>query len=86
MRAIKNEQGREIRVLDLEQYLKMHYRIDLQWDGEDWIAKNPELHGCIADGKTTQEAVESLAISRKLWLESRLATNLEIPLPASAQD
>ena len=73
-------------MLDLEQYLEKHYRIDLQWDGEDWIAKNPELYGCIADGKTVQEAVESLAISRKLWLESRLATNLEIPLPASAQE
>lgn len=71
---------------DLEQYLKMHYRIELEWDGEAWIAKNPELRGCIADGETEVEAVASLKISRKLWLESRLATNLEIPLPASAQE
>lgn len=67
---------------DVEYYLKMHYRIVLEWDGEDWIARNPELPGCVADGKTEQLALVALSISRKLWIESRLATGLEIPLPS----
>jgi antitoxin HicB len=67
---------------DLKQYLEMHYSILLRWDGEDsWIARHPELHGCIADGKTIEEALKSLKISRELWLESSLACGLEIPLP-----
>ena len=70
---------------DLEQYLKMHYRIVLEWDGEAWIAKNPELRGCIADGETEEKAVASLKISRELWIECSLANGIEVPLPASAQ-
>jgi predicted RNase H-like HicB family nuclease len=67
---------------DLEQYLKMHYSILLKWDGDDsWIARNPELKGCIADGRTVEEALASLEISRALWLEASLANGLEIPLP-----
>jgi predicted RNase H-like HicB family nuclease len=66
---------------DLKHYLEMHYSISLTWDGDSWIARNPELHGCIADGRTVKEALASLKISRRLWLESSLACNLEVPLP-----
>ena len=64
-----------------------NYRIDLQYDSEGyWIAKHPELPGCIADGKTVQEALSSLGISRELWIESRLVTGLEIPEPQIASE
>ena len=71
---------------DLEQYLKMNYSVLLTWDGKDWIARNPELPGCIADGKTEQKALASLAICRKLWLKSRWATGNKIPLPTLEQE
>lgn len=58
-----------------------HYSIALKWDGEDWIVRNPELPGCIADGKTIGKALASLEISRKLWIESSLAAGLKIPAP-----
>ena len=58
-----------------------HYSIALRWDGEDWIVRNPELPGCIADGKTAKKAMASLKITRKLWIESRLAADLKIPSP-----
>lgn len=69
--------GGSIFMLDLE-----HYSVALKWDGNDWIARNPELPGCTADGKTITEALASLEISRKLWIESSLATGLEVPAPA----
>lgn len=58
-----------------------HYSIALKWERKDWIARNPELSGCIADGKTPSRALASLKITRKLWIESRLATGLKISLP-----
>jgi predicted RNase H-like HicB family nuclease len=64
-----------------------NYRIDLQYDSEGyWIAKHPELPGCIADGKTIQEALSSLDISRELWIESHLTSGLEIPEPQKASE
>ena len=63
-----------------------HYSVALRWDGEDWIARNPELPGCIADGKTPTEALASLEISRKLWIESSLATGLEVPAPVFEEE
>ena len=73
---MKMNDGGRTSMLDLG-----HYSIALTWTGEDWIARNPELPGCIADGNTIGKALASLRISRKLWVESRLATGLEIPAP-----
>src|SRR5579863_3777075 len=53
------------------------YRVDHRNDPECyWIAKHPELPGCVADGKTPREALSSLDTARKLWIESRRAAGL----------
>ncbi len=65
-----------------ENFMNKNYRVALQYDPDGyWIAEHPELPGCKADGETAQEALSSLDISRKLWIESRLATDLEVPEP-----
>ena len=46
-----------------------------------WTARNPELPGCTADGKTKQKAIASLKLSREVWIKSRLAAGLEVPIP-----
>ena len=51
-----------------------------------WIAAHPQLQGCIADGKTPEEALELLHVSRALWIESRTACGLEVPQPAYPAD
>lgn len=67
---------------DIEDLMNKNYRVVLQYDPDGyWIAEHPELPGCKADGETQQEALFSLDISRKLWIESRLATGLEVPEP-----
>ena len=67
---------------DAENPMKDNYRAVLQYDPEGyWVAENPELPGCLADGATAQEALSSLEISRKLWMESRLASGLDVPQP-----
>jgi len=70
---------------DAEKIMNKNYRVALQYDPDGyWIAEHPELPGCIADGETAQEALSSLDISRELWIESRLATGLEVPEPQEA--
>jgi predicted RNase H-like HicB family nuclease len=78
----ENCAGRGICMNDLAYYLHQRYRVILDYDPEGyWIARNPELPGCIADGATEQEALLSLSISRELWIESRLSVGLLIPEP-----
>ncbi|MGA7833174.1 MAG: type II toxin-antitoxin system HicB family antitoxin [Terracidiphilus sp.] len=70
---------------DAENFMNKNYRVALQYDPDGyWIAEHPELPGCISDGETAQEALSSLDISRELWIESRLATGLEVPGPQEA--
>ena len=65
-----------------EKLAKRNYSVRLVYDVDGyWLAEHPELHGCMADGKTAQEALSLLDQSRALWIESRLATGLEIPNP-----
>jgi antitoxin HicB len=70
---------------DAENFMNKNYRVALQYDPDGyWIAEHPELPGCKADGETAQEALSSLDVSRELWIESRLATGLEVPEPQEA--
>lgn len=65
-----------------EDLMNRNYRIVLQYDPDGyWIAEHPELPGCKADGETAQKALTSLDASRKLWIESSLANDLEVPQP-----
>jgi predicted RNase H-like HicB family nuclease len=67
---------------DAEKIMNKNYRVALQYDPDGyWIATHPELHGCMADGETAQEALSSLDISRELWIECSLANGLEVPEP-----
>jgi predicted RNase H-like HicB family nuclease len=70
---------------DAEKIMNKNYRVALQYDPDGyWIAEHPEMPGCKADGETAQEALSSLDVSRALWIESRLATGLEVPEPQEA--
>ena len=70
---------------DAENLMNKNYRVALQYDPDGyWIAEHPELPGCKADGETSQEALSSLDVSRKLWIESALAAGLEVPEPQVA--
>ncbi|GJL64600.1 MAG: HicB family protein [Nitrospirales bacterium] len=57
------------------------YEIIIYWSQEDqaFIAEVPELSGCMADGKTYQEAVANVEIIIKEWIET--ATELGRPIP-----
>ena len=50
--------------------------------GEIWyVARHTELSGCLAQGRTVNEAIEKLAEPRLNLIEHLLQHNLEVPLP-----
>ena len=50
----------------------MKYTMIITWSEEDnsYIVKFPDLPGCMADGKTYDEAVQNAQVVIKEWLET----------------
>lgn len=59
------------------------YSIFMQYDPQDriYVASVPELPGCMADGKTPEEAVKNTEIIIQEWIETALEEGEEIPEP-----
>ncbi len=71
----------------LDHYLALNYHKRLYQDDEgDWIVEIDDLPGCVADGKTPDEAVENSRKAMQAWMESRRSSGLDIPEPSIADD
>lgn len=59
------------------------YEVILYWSAEDnaFIAEVPELAGCMADGATTQEALQNVEIVIAEWIETAQELGRSIPVP-----
>lgn len=59
------------------------YEIIIFWSEEDksFIAEVPELPGCMADGKTYQEALSNTEIIISEWVETAKELGRPIPQP-----
>lgn len=60
-----------------------NYAIILYWSDDDqaFIAEVPELPGCMADGKTRQEAIANAETVIKEWIDIAIEDGEEIPVP-----
>ena len=59
------------------------YSILIQYNKSDniYIARVPELNGCMAHGKTQEEAVKEIKIVLEMWVEELIENGMEIPEP-----
>lgn len=59
------------------------YSVLIQYDDIDqiYIASIPELQGCMAHGKTQEEAFREVNIVRDMWIQTALEEGLPIPEP-----
>ena len=59
------------------------YEIIIYWSKEDeaFIAEVPELSGCMADGKTHQEALSNADVAIQEWIETAKELGRIIPQP-----
>jgi antitoxin HicB len=72
---------------DLDYYMKLPYTIELRKDPEaGWFVRVKELHGCMSQGETAQEAVAMIREAMELWLGVSLEDGLSIPEPRSVED
>ena len=57
----------------------------LAWSDEDkcYVVKVPDLPGCMAHGKTRQEAVKMAEEAIELWLETAREDGVPVPQPRS---
>ena len=62
---------------------KHKYEIIIYWSKDDkaFIAEAPELPGCMADGKTHQEALANIDTIIGEWIETATSLNRTIPEP-----
>lgn len=71
----------------LDHYLALNYHKRLYQDDQcDWIVEIDDLPGCMADGKTPDEAVANSREAMRSWMESRISSGLDIPEPSIAED
>lgn len=59
------------------------YELIIYWSDEDqsFIVEVPELPGCMADGKSYQEAVANVEVVVQEWLDTARAEGRAIPAP-----
>jgi antitoxin HicB len=65
------------------------YRISLRPlsldEGGGWLAEVPELPGCMSDGETPQQAVESVMDAITCWIEAAEEDGRPVPAPANVE-
>ena len=59
------------------------YEVIIYWSQEDqaFIAEVPELPGCVADGKSHQEALANAEVIIQEWIETAKELGRPIPTP-----
>lgn len=63
--------------------MEIRYKLIIYWSQEDqaFIVEVPELSGCMADGKTYQEAVQNAEQIIQEWIETAQKLGRQIPQP-----
>ena len=63
--------------------MKHKYSVHIVWSEDDkaFLANDIELPGCIADGKSQEEALKNLDVIIDEWIETADALKREIPKP-----
>jgi predicted RNase H-like HicB family nuclease len=61
----------------------LRYEVILYWSKDDdaFLAEVPELPGCMADGKTYQEALANAEVVMRQWVETAKELGRPIPEP-----
>ncbi|OIN97551.1 hypothetical protein AUJ66_02770 [Candidatus Desantisbacteria bacterium CG1_02_38_46] len=59
------------------------YELIIYWSNDDkaFIAEIPELPGCMADGRTYQEAMDNVELIAREWVETAKELGRAIPEP-----
>lgn len=72
----------------IDYYMNLPYRLEIIPDPDEggYVARYPELPGCITVGETLESVAENAADAKKEWLEAALEEGTEIAEPDSLDD
>ncbi|MDD7680423.1 MAG: type II toxin-antitoxin system HicB family antitoxin [Stecheria intestinalis] len=72
----------------IDYYMSLPYRLEIFPDPDEggYVARYPELPGCITTGETLESAAENAADAKKAWLEAALEDGTAIPDPAPVKE
>ncbi len=62
-----------------------NHRLIIDWSDDDqcYVVKVPDLPGCMAHGKTRQQAVKMAEEAIELWIETAKEDGVSVPKPRS---
>jgi antitoxin HicB len=71
---------------DVSAYVDLPYEVEINPENyEDgrvcYVARHPELPGCMSHGDTEDEAIASLREARELYIASLIQDGLDVPEP-----
>ena len=72
----------------IEYYMNLPYKIEVVSDPDEggYVARYPELPGCMTAGETVESVIKNAADAKKAWLEAALEEGTEIAEPVSLDD
>jgi antitoxin HicB len=72
---------------NMDYYLSLNYHKRLYQDEDGgWVVELDDLPGCVADGKTPDEAVGNLRDAMTSWISSRIDARLDVPEPTNVDE
>ncbi len=76
-------QNKKLERQSLDYYLSLKYPISIYPEDEGYTVIIPDLPGCMTQGETLEEAIDSINEARELWIETVYASSKKnIPLPS----
>ena len=72
----------------VEYYMNLPYKMEIVPDPDEggYVARYPELPGCMTAGGTVESVIKNAADAKKAWLEAALEEGTEIAEPVSLDD
>ena len=67
----------------LNEYMAIPYKMEIIEDKEEggFVAKYPDLPGCITCGETREEVIRNAEDAKKEWLIAAMEEKIDIPEP-----
>jgi predicted RNase H-like HicB family nuclease len=67
---------------------KFRYTVNIAWSPEDdcFVARVPELKGCLTDGETYEKAARNAQEAIESYVEALRAEKAPVPVPVSEQE
>lgn len=72
----------------IDEYMALPYKIEIVPDADEggFVARLPELPGCITVGETMEDALANIEDAKRAWIEAAMDDGQTIPEPISLDD